>query len=95
MQEQLQQVWAMRRAAVVQRVQAGIRELAALSALARTMIEKRGRLDNEDVDQFVAPGFGKDHALEVISTAPAGCTFRLCHPVAWLGGLHRQYVRMA
>ena len=37
-------------------------KLAALSALARTMIEKRGRLDDRDVDRFLAAGFGKDHA---------------------------------
>ena len=37
-------------------------KLAALSALAKTMIEKRGRLDDEDVDRFIAAGFGKDHA---------------------------------
>src|SRR5258708_1326466 len=35
-------------------------QLAALSALARTMIEKRGHLDDEDVDRFIAGGFGKD-----------------------------------
>lgn len=46
-------------------------KLAALSALARTMIEKRGRLDDRDVDQFIAAGFGKDHALEVIATVAA------------------------
>src|ERR1700721_1155369 len=40
-------------------------KLAALSALARTMIEKRGRLDDEEVNRFIATGFGKDHALEV------------------------------
>ena len=45
--------------------------LAALSALARTMIEKRGRLDDRDVDRFVAAGFGKDHALEVIAIVAA------------------------
>ena len=33
---------------------------AALSGLAKTMIEKRGRLNDEDVDQFLAAGFGKD-----------------------------------
>ena len=32
-------------------------KFAALSALARTMIEKRGRLDNQDVDRFIAAGF--------------------------------------
>ncbi len=46
-------------------------KLAALSALARTMIEKLGRLDDEEVDRFVAAGFGKDHALEVIAIVAA------------------------
>jgi len=46
-------------------------KLAALSALARTMIEKRGRLDDADVDRFIAAGFGKDHALEVIAIVAA------------------------
>jgi alkylhydroperoxidase family enzyme len=46
-------------------------KLSALSALARTMIEKRGRLDDQDVDQFIAAGFGKDHALEVIAIVAA------------------------
>jgi alkylhydroperoxidase family enzyme len=46
-------------------------KLAALSALAKTMIEKRGRLDDQDVDRFIATGFGKDHALEVIAIVAA------------------------
>jgi AhpD family alkylhydroperoxidase len=46
-------------------------KLAALSALARTLIEKRGRLDDQDVDRFIAAGFGKDHALEVIAVVAA------------------------
>ena len=46
-------------------------KLAALSTLARTMIEKRGRLDDQDVDRFTAAGFGKDHALEVIAIVAA------------------------
>jgi alkylhydroperoxidase family enzyme len=46
-------------------------KLAALSALARTMIEKRGRLDNHELDRFIAAGFGKDHALEVIGIVAA------------------------
>jgi AhpD family alkylhydroperoxidase len=46
-------------------------KLAALSALARTMIEKRGRLDDEDVDRFITAGFGKDHVLEVIAIVAA------------------------
>jgi alkylhydroperoxidase family enzyme len=44
---------------------------AALSALAKTMIEKRGRLSDQDVDRFLAAGFGKDHALEVIAIVAA------------------------
>src|SRR5258708_34926897 len=32
-------------------------KLAALSALARTMIAKRARLDDEDVDRFIPAGF--------------------------------------
>lgn len=46
-------------------------KLAALSALARTMIEKRGRLDDQDVDQFIAAGFGKDRVLEVVAIVAA------------------------
>jgi alkylhydroperoxidase family enzyme len=46
-------------------------KLAALSVLAKTMIEKRGRLNDQDVDRFIAAGFGKDHALEVIGIVAA------------------------
>jgi alkylhydroperoxidase family enzyme len=46
-------------------------KLAALSALAKTMIEKRGRLADEDLNRFLAAGFGKDHALEVIAAVAA------------------------
>ncbi len=46
-------------------------KLAALSALAKTLIEKRGLLDDQDVDEFMAVGFGKDHALEVIAAVAA------------------------
>jgi alkylhydroperoxidase family enzyme len=46
-------------------------KFAALSALAKTMIEKRGRLNDEDVDRFLAAGFGKDHLLEVIAAVAA------------------------
>jgi AhpD family alkylhydroperoxidase len=44
---------------------------AALSLLAKTLIEKRGRLDDRDVGQFMAAGFGKDLALEVIAIVAA------------------------
>jgi alkylhydroperoxidase family enzyme len=46
-------------------------KLAALSALAKAMIEKRGGLDDQEVDRFIAAGFGKDHALEVIAIVAA------------------------
>jgi alkylhydroperoxidase family enzyme len=46
-------------------------KFAALSALAKTMIEKRGRLNDEDVDRFLAAGFDKDHLLEVIAAVAA------------------------
>jgi AhpD family alkylhydroperoxidase len=36
----------------------------ALSTLARTLIEKRGRIDDQDAERFLAAGFGKDHLLE-------------------------------
>jgi AhpD family alkylhydroperoxidase len=44
---------------------------AALSLLAKTLIEKRGRLDDEDLDRFIAAGFSKDLALEVIAAVAA------------------------
>jgi alkylhydroperoxidase family enzyme len=47
------------------------RKFAVLSGLAKTMIEKRGRLDNEDINRFLAAGFGKDHVLEVIAAVAA------------------------
>lgn len=46
-------------------------KFAALSGLARTMIERRGRLGDEDIDRFLAAGFGKDHLLEVIAAVAA------------------------
>jgi alkylhydroperoxidase family enzyme len=46
-------------------------QLAALSTLAKTMIEKRGRLDDEEVEQFISAGFGREHALEVIAIVAA------------------------
>jgi alkylhydroperoxidase family enzyme len=45
--------------------------LGALSTLARTLIEKRGRIDDQDREQFLAASFGKDHLLEVIAVVAA------------------------
>jgi alkylhydroperoxidase family enzyme len=46
-------------------------KFAALSGLAKTLIEKRGHLDDEDINRFLAAGFGKDHLLEVIAAVAA------------------------
>jgi AhpD family alkylhydroperoxidase len=41
--------------------------LAALSALTRTLIEKRGHLDETDVKAFTTAGFAAEQLLEVIA----------------------------
>lgn len=46
-------------------------ESAALSTLARTLIEKRGRLDDPEVSRFLQAGFEKAHLLEVIAVVAA------------------------
>src|SRR5215470_17144225 len=42
------------------------RRFAALSTLARTLIEKRGHLSEHELDAFLANGFTKEQILEVI-----------------------------
>lgn len=44
---------------------------AALSMLARALIEKRGRLDDLDKSRFLNAGFSKAHLLEVIAVVAA------------------------
>lgn len=44
---------------------------AALSTLARTLIEKRGRLDEAEMSRFLQAGFDKAHLLEVIAVVAA------------------------
>jgi AhpD family alkylhydroperoxidase len=44
---------------------------SALSTLARTLIERRGRLEDSDVSQFLQAGFSKAHLLEVIAVVAA------------------------
>jgi len=46
-------------------------KLGALSTLARTLIEKRGRLDDQEIARFLAAGFGKDLLLEAITIVAA------------------------
>ncbi|WP_322102509.1 carboxymuconolactone decarboxylase family protein [Paraburkholderia sp. J41] len=59
-------VEAMRRGALP-----GDARLAALSALARTLIEKRGRLSARDRQSFIAAGFSAEQLLEVIAVVAA------------------------
>ena len=44
---------------------------ALCPSLARTLIEKRGRLDDADMSQFLQAGFEKAHLLEVIAVIAA------------------------
>jgi alkylhydroperoxidase family enzyme len=46
-------------------------KLAALSVLARTLIEKRGRLVESDQKRFVEAGFSSEQILEVIAVVAA------------------------
>jgi len=46
-------------------------KLAALSRLAKTLIEKRGHLIDADLEAFIAAGFTRELALEVISVVAA------------------------
>jgi len=43
----------------------------ALSTLAKTLIEKRGHLSEEELDAFLAAGFTKEQILEVIAVVAA------------------------
>jgi alkylhydroperoxidase family enzyme len=45
--------------------------LAALSRLAKTLIEKRGRIDTQDKERFLQAGFSPEHLLEVITIVAA------------------------
>jgi AhpD family alkylhydroperoxidase len=47
------------------------RQHAALSILARTLIEKRGHLDTQDVDNFIDAGFSQALLLEAIAIVAA------------------------
>ncbi|WCM24264.1 carboxymuconolactone decarboxylase family protein [Paraburkholderia bryophila] len=47
------------------------RQHAALSALAKTAIEKRGHLDDQDVSAFLEAGFRRDQVLELLAVTAA------------------------
>jgi alkylhydroperoxidase family enzyme len=44
---------------------------AALSTLAKTLIEKRGHLNEQELDTFLAAGFSKEQILEVLTIVAA------------------------
>jgi alkylhydroperoxidase family enzyme len=46
-------------------------KLVALSALAEMLIRKRDRLEDQDIERFMAAGFREDLALEVIAVVAA------------------------
>ena len=47
------------------------KRFAALSNLAKTLIEKRGHVDEQELDSFIAAGFTKEQVLEVIAIVAA------------------------
>jgi alkylhydroperoxidase family enzyme len=47
------------------------KRFAALSALAKALIEKRGHLTEPELDSFIAAGFTKERVLEVIAIVAA------------------------
>ncbi|MEN3347105.1 MAG: hypothetical protein V7632_740 [Bradyrhizobium sp.] len=47
------------------------KQLGALSTVARTLIEKRGRLDEADIERFLSAGFSQELLLEVITIVAA------------------------
>jgi alkylhydroperoxidase family enzyme len=47
------------------------KRFAALSTLARTLIDKRGHLSDQELDSFVAAGFTREQVLEVIAIVAA------------------------
>lgn len=46
-------------------------KLGALSTLARSLIEKRGRLEDADIDFFIAAGYSQELLLEAIAAVAA------------------------
>ena len=47
------------------------KRFAALSKLAKTLIEKRGHLSEQELDSFIAAGFTKEQVFEVIAIVAA------------------------
>lgn len=47
------------------------KRFAALSALAKTLIEKRGHLSEQELDAFISAGYTKEQVLEVVAIVAA------------------------
>ena len=47
------------------------RRFAALSTLAKTLIEKRGHLNEQELEAFLAAGFTKEQIMEVVAVVAA------------------------
>jgi alkylhydroperoxidase family enzyme len=47
------------------------KRFAALSTLARTLIEKRGHLSEQDLESFISAGFTKEQVFEVVAIVAA------------------------
>jgi alkylhydroperoxidase family enzyme len=47
------------------------KRFAALSTLAKTLIEKRGHVNDQELDSFISAGFTKEQVLEVIAIVAA------------------------
>jgi len=47
------------------------KRFAALSTLARTLIEKRGHLDEQELESFISAGFTKEQVFEVVAIVAA------------------------
>jgi hypothetical protein len=51
--------------------ESGTGQEPTFGAAVRTLIEKRGRIDDRAAEHFLAVGFGKDHSLEMIAVVAA------------------------
>jgi AhpD family alkylhydroperoxidase len=70
------------------------KRFAALSTLAKMLIEKRGHLDGQELDSFIAAGFTKEQVLEVIAIVAASTITNYAGTITNppLGDPFRQYV---
>jgi AhpD family alkylhydroperoxidase len=70
------------------------KRFAALSTLAKMLIEKRGHLDEQELDSFIAAGFTKEQVLEVIAIVAASMITNYAGTITNppLGDPFRQYV---